>query len=64
MRRLPAEEGVDERAREAVADELVPQEVDAANEDDEGHVAKVDGERVDLRWMGWVDGRMDRWMDG
>ena len=55
--RLPAEEGVDERTREAVADELVPEEVDAANEDHEGHVTKVDGERVDLRLM-------DECMDG
>ena len=64
MRRLPAEEGVDEGAREVVADELVPQEVDAANEDDEGDVAKVNGERADLDGeMGGMDG-VDGWDEG
>jgi len=44
----------------------VPEEVDAANEDNEGHVTKVDGERVDLRLRmnAWTDGQMDRKMDG
>ena len=47
-----------------VADELVPQEVDAANEDDEGDVAKVNGERADLDGeMGGMDG-VDGWGEG
>ena len=40
VRRLPAEKGVDERARVAEADELVPDEVRAAEEHDEGDVAR------------------------